>query len=249
MHRILSASGFLLLWAFAATAGEHGVQAPHWSYEGKSGPAHWAELGPGFTACSSGKNQSPLNLTNFMEAELPPIPFDYSSVGNQVVNTGHSVQINFRPGSFISIDGRRFELKQVHFHTPSENTINGKRFPMEAHFVHADAKGNLAVVALMFEQGMENAQLARALRDVPRAEGGMIAPSNPVSAASLLPEARDYYRYEGSLTTPPCSEGVRWIVLKHFAEATTAQLQLIHKVLGHDNSRPVQDAGARVVLQ
>jgi carbonic anhydrase len=141
-----------------------------------------------------------------------------------------------------------FELKQVHFHSPSENTIDGKSFPMEAHFVHADAKGNLAVLALMFEEGASNAVLEKVWPKVPLAENGQAALSPAIDAADLLQANRDYYRYNGSLTTPPCSEGVRWLVLKHAAQATSEQLGVVGKAIGHPNNRPVQPLGARPVL-
>lgn len=142
-----------------------------------------------------------------------------------------------------------FALKQFHFHSPSENTIRGRSFPMEAHLVHVDGKGNLAVVALMFEEGEGNAVLEKIWQKVPKVENGKEALRPEVSAAELLGRNRDYYRYSGSLTTPPCSEGVRWLVLKHPAKASAEQLGLLVRTLGHPNNRPVQPVGAREVLQ
>jgi carbonic anhydrase len=147
------------------------------------------------------------------------------------------------------VDGADFELKQFHFHSPSENTIKGRSFPMEAHFVHADAKGNLAVVALMFEESASNKLLEQVWPHVPKVENGKTELDPLVSANDLLHADRDYYRYEGSLTTPPCSEGVHWFVLKRAAKADIGQLLLVHEVLGQANNRPVQPVGARAVLQ
>lgn len=222
--------------------------APHWDYAGDMGPEHWSTLAPEFGACG-GVNQSPIDLDNFIEAELPPIAFDYKAGGHEVVNNGHTILVNYNAGSSISLDGIEFQLKQFHFHAPSENRIDGKSFPMEAHFVHADPAGNLAVVALMFEQGDSNLALGKVWKRIPGREGVPRALSPEVAAADLLPANRDYYRYSGSLTIPPCSEGVRWLVLKQPVTASGQQLRELTKALGHPNNRPVQPVGARPVLQ
>lgn len=238
---------------FAATAVPASTQEagapPHWGYEGEVGPDHWAQFESDFGACSSGRNQSPIDLDRFIDADLPPIRFDYKPGGHQVVNNGHAVQVNYSEGSSIIVDDTVFALKQFHFHSPSENTIRGRSFPMEAHLVHVDGKGNLAVVALMFEEGQSNAVLEKIWPKVPKVEEGKEALRPEVSAADLLGPDRDYYRYSGSLTTPPCSEGVRWLVLKHPASASAEQLGLLGKVLGHPNNRPLQSVGARAVLE
>ncbi len=232
-----------------AAVAQEGAHPPHWGYAGEVGPEHWAEFESDFGACSSGKNQSPVDLSSFIEAELPPIAFDYKPGGHEVVNNGHAVQVNYNAGSSITIDSTVFELKQFHFHSPSENTINGKSFPMEAHFVHADAKGNLAVVALMFGEGASNKVLEKVWPQVPQGEEDKASLATPVAAAELLPSDRDYYRYSGSLTTPPCSEGVRWLVLKKVATASKAQIDLFTKTVGHPNNRPLNPVNARTVLK
>ena len=221
----------------------------HWGYQGEVGPQHWQEFESDFGTCSSGRNQSPVDLGSFIEADLPRIAFDYKPGGNEVVNNGHAVQVHYEAGSKIAVDGADFLLKQIHFHSPSENTIEGRSYPMEGHFVHVDAKGNLAVLALMFEEGGSNKVLEQVWPQVPRAEGGKADLATPIAAADLLHADRDYYRYDGSLTTPPCSEGVRWFVLKRPAKATPEQLRLVREVMGHDNNRPLQPLGARVVLK
>lgn len=238
----------LLVSISPSSAAQNAEHPRHWGYEGEVGPEHWAEFEADFGECSTGRNQSPVDLANFIHADLPQIAFDYKPGGHQVVNNGHAVQVNYNAGSSITVDSTVFELKQFHFHSPSENTINGRSFPMEAHFVHADAKGNLAVVALMFEEGTSNAVLDQVWPKVPQVENGKDALQPEVSAADLLPANRDYYRYSGSLTTPPCSEGVRWLVLKQPAKATAAQLGVVGKALGQANNRPVQPVGARAIL-
>ena len=232
-----------------AVSAQQTTHPAHWGYSGEVGPEHWAEFESDFGACSSGRNQSPIDLRNFIEAELPPIKFDYKAGGHQVVNNGHAVQVNYLPGSSITVDSTVFALKQFHFHTPSENTIDGKSFPLEAHFVHVDAKGNLAVVALMFEAGASNKVLEQIWPQVPEEEGGEQTLAPQVAAADLLQANRDYYRFSGSLTTPPCSEGVLWLVLKQPVEATDGQFAVPRKAIGHPNNRPVQPVGARPVLQ
>lgn len=248
MKASVVATACLLASLSMSSTAQEGAHPAHWGYSGEVGPEHWAEIEPDYGVCSSGRNQSPIDLSGFIDADLPKIDFDYRPGGHQVVNNGHAIQVNYNPGSSIKVDSTTFELKQFHFHSPSENTINGKSFPMEAHFVHADAKGNLAVVALMFEEGESNKVLERIWPQVTQVLNGQKALRPEVSAADLLHADRDYYRYSGSLTTPPCSEGVRWFVLKHPARATAEQLGIVGKAIGHPNNRPVQPVGARPVL-
>jgi len=249
MNASLRIVGLLLVSGGMAFAAEHaGSAAPHWDYAGKLGPEHWAALDPAFTACA-GRNQSPVDLGHFIEAALPPIAFNYKAGGHDVINNGHTIQVDYHQGSSIAIDNDVFALKQFHFHAPSENHIDGKSFPIEAHFVHADAHGNLAVVAVMFVQGAGNPALETLWSHLPAKADDRNNLSPEVAAAGLLPANRDYYRYEGSLTTPPCSEGVRWFVLKQPVTASAAQISRLVKALGHANNRPVQPIGARVVLK
>lgn len=234
--------GMLLFSASAFAAGTH------WEYSGKAGPDNWAKLSPEYGACA-GKNQSPVNLTGFIEAELKPIAFDYQEGGAEILNNGHTVQVNALPGSSISVDGVRFDLKQFHFHAPSENLIDGKAFPMEAHLVHADKDGNLVVVAVMMTEGAANGGVAKAWAQMPKKEGDRSSLSSRVSPLELLPAKRDYYRFNGSLTTPPCSEGVRWLVMKKPVSASKAQIAEFAHVMHHANNRPVQAMNARAVLK
>jgi len=159
------------------------------------------------------------------------------------------VQVNAAPGSAIEVDGATFELRQFHFHAPSENLIDGKSFPLEAHLVHADKDGNLAVVAVMFDQGDANKALAAAWPQMPLHGGEKAALNLPVAPLELLPADRDYYRFNGSLTTPPCTEGVRWLVMKHAVSASAEQIAQFKHVMHHPNSRPVQAVNARPVLK
>lgn len=220
----------------------------HWSYSGEGGPEQWAKLTPEYGTCA-GKNQSPINLTGFISAKLKPIKFNYQAGGNEVLNNGHTIQVNYAAGSRITVDGAPFELKQFHFHAPSENLINGKSYPLEGHFVHADKDGNLAVVTVMFKEGAENPALAKIWSAMPKAGGEKAALPSPFAAAKLLPAKRDYYRFNGSLTTPPCSEGVRWLVMKQAVYASKEQVEAFAHVMHHPNNRPVQAVNARPVLK
>jgi carbonic anhydrase len=232
---------------FGASAAISASEA-HWGYSGAEAPEHWAKLSPENAACA-GQNQSPIDLTGMIEAELEPIRFSYQAGGNEVIHNGHTVQVNYAHGSTITVDGVSFELVQFHFHAPSENRIEGKSFPLEAHFVHADKDKNLAVVALMFEEGAENPALAQIWSRMPAHAGEKTSLPSPARAEDLLPANRDYYRYSGSLTTPPCSEGVRWLVLKQPVAASQKQIDAFSHVLHDPNNRPVQPLHGRPVLK
>lgn len=221
----------------------------HWGYSGHEGPEYWGKLDPKFTSCSEGKNQSPINLTGMIEGELLPLTFNYQAGGNEILNNGHTIQVNYIHGSSITVNGEQFELKQFHFHAPSENTIEGTSYPMEAHFVHADKNGNLAVIALMFKRGDKNAELEKAWIEMPEKAGEQKVIPNRLDANILLPQNRDYYRFNGSLTTPPCSEGVWWFVIKQNATASKEQIEHFSHTMHHPNNRPVQPVHARMIIK
>ena len=223
--------------------------AQHWSYEGEAGPQNWSKVDAKFAMCALGKNQSPIDLAGPVKASLQPLAMDYKQGATDIVNNGHTVQVNFGAGSNLTVDGKSFELKQFHFHSPSENKINGKQFPLEAHLVHADKDGNLAVVAVMFNEGADDTFISKLWSAMPDKAGGKNSLPTALSAKDLLPKDRGYYRFDGSLTTPPCSEGVRWLVMKAPATASKAQVEKFSKTLGFANNRPIQPVNARVVLQ
>jgi carbonic anhydrase len=222
----------------------------HWGYTGHEGPEHWGELSEKFQMCGIGKNQSPINITASTEAELAPITFNYTKNATEMLNNGHTIQVNVADGDRISIEGNDYWLKQFHFHTPSENHIDGKSFPLEAHFVHADRNGNLAVIGVMFKEGAENKTLAKLWNKMPK-EADKNVPCSATAAEinALLPKNRDYYRFNGSLTTPPCSEGVKWMVLKEPLTISKAQVEEFLHIMHHPNNRPIQAINARPVLK
>ncbi len=172
-----------------------------------------------------------------------------SSDLQEIENNGHTIQVNFPAGSSLNLDGHVYTLKQFHFHTTSENTIDGKSFPLEGHFVHADDKGNLAVVAVMFDQGSANSDLAQLWQSMPMKANEKVQMQKAFNAAQLLPKEQTYYRFNGSLTTPPCTEGVTWLVLKTALTISAEQVAQFEKAVGGHNNRPVQPINARPILK
>jgi carbonic anhydrase len=227
----------------------YGSDEVHWGYSGKGEPENWAKLDGQFMTCGSGKNQSPVNIVNAVEAVLAPIEFQYNDTQLQILNNGHTIQVNYGQGSHIAIDGKTFDLLQFHFHSPSENQIDGSAFPLEAHLVHRDAGGNLAVLAVMLIKGQPNPLIETLWRSMPREPGkDETVTSDTINAMALLPADRSYFRYNGSLTTPPCSEGVRWMVLRTPVQVSAAQVELFLSTI-QENARPVQPINARVILK
>jgi carbonic anhydrase len=232
-------------------ASESHHEEHHWDYVGTYSPEHWGEVDEKSFMCGVGRNQSPINITKSVEVhgDLEPIGFKYVSKAKDVVNNGHTIQVNIDNGSTITVDGMEFELKQFHFHTPSENQIEGKSFPLEAHFVHAAKDGSLAVLAVMFDDGAENPILKKVWDAMPHKIGGHAHITlDAKDLNDFLPAKKEYFRFEGSLTTPPCTEGVRWFVLKNHDYASKEQVAQFLKVLHHHNNRPVQSIGARKVI-
>ena len=180
---------------------------------------------------------------------MESIKFEYKALANNFTNNGHTVQVNFGTGSSISIDDKSFELKQFHFHTPSENHIDGKNYPMEVHLVHASEDGALAVVGAMFTEGKSNPFVKTLVSNLPKkAKDDNDLSKAKFNANDMLPENRDYYRFTGSLTTPPCSEGVRWLVLKTPIQASKDELTAFSAIMGNNN-RPLQTIHAREILK
>lgn len=219
------------------------AHAANWGYEGNHGPEHWGEFA---SECAQGKNQSPIDIHSATQAELAKLQLDYQGKVVALTNNGHTLQTSIEGENVLTIDGKAFALKQFHFHTPSENHVDGKSYPLEAHYVHADEQGNLAVVAVFFEQGKANPALANLLENVPERDQN-VAIRAPFDANALIPSDKDYYRFNGSLTTPPCSEGVRWLVIKDPQSISAEQIAQFEHVMG-ENNRPVQPLNARMVL-
>ncbi|MGA2608537.1 MAG: carbonic anhydrase family protein [Terriglobia bacterium] len=233
--------------AFAQTPAT--APAHHWSYSGPGSPAHWGDLDPDFALCKDGKRQSPINIKKARKADLPPIQFDYKPTPLRIVNNGHSIQINYGPGSTIMIGGKQYMLVQFHFHRPSEEEIGGKHFEMVVHMVHKDDAGNAAVVAVLLKSGNESPFIQKLWDNLPKeADKEMVVTNVTVNIAELLPANQNYYSFAGSLTTPPCSEGVSWYVLKTPVEVSARQVAAFAKFYP-DNARPIQPTNGREIWE
>jgi len=233
-------------------AEKHAEKTFHWGYSGKEGPEFWGNLSTSYSTCKTGSNQSPIDIQgSLLDAKLPEIPFDYKMLTpSTIINNGHTVQVNIWSGGEITVDGIKFKLKQFHFHTPSENKIKGQNFPLEAHFVHVSEDKKIAVVAILFSPGAEDATLTNLWKKLPMNKGD----EEKLDSHSLKPlemerKLSNYYRFNGSLTTPPCTEGVRWIVMKRPFSVSKEEVEKLQKALKHPNNRPVQPLNARVVIE
>ncbi len=239
--RFLFAAAFTLglgLAALNVQAGDHS-HAPHWGYEGEGGPEKWGHMSSDFKACSEGRTQSPIDLSNATPEALSEIKFNYKASKLNVVNNGHTVQVNYDGGSSIEVDGSEYKLVQFHFHTPSEHTVDGKSYGNEMHLVHKNDKGELAVVGVLIDKGTENAAYKAIWSNLPAKANDKKSADVDINASELLPGEKSYFTYAGSLTTPPCSESVKWIVLKSPIQMSEAQIAEIQKIM-HKNNRPVQ---------
>jgi carbonic anhydrase len=225
------------------------VGAPHWEYSGEQGPANWGKLRRDYAICDLGQRQSPIDIVETHKQKLPEIQFQYRSAPLRLVNDGHTVRVRMANGSRIVLGKDSYALQQFHFHVPGGDRIQGREYGMAAHFVHKSSAGRLAVVVVLFRQGGENAALASLWPKIPaRADGERLFPEFTLDATQLLPAARGYYAYEGSLTAPPCTEGVYWMVLKQPLELSAEQLARYSKMFPN-NSRPVQPLHGRVVKE
>lgn len=242
--------GSVLLGGVIATAAIAGEGHSHWGYQGHQGPAHWGELNENFATCKTGQVQSPINLKfdALKKASLGDIQFIYKDIEPEIINNGHTIQVNYGNGSAMKVNGQKFGLAQFHFHTPSENTVNGKHYPMEMHLVHKNDQGDLAVVGVFFKEGKHNPELDKAWKKMPQKGGSkqMLAGVS-LNAANLLPGDKQFSHFMGSLTTPPCSEGVNWFVMQEPIEASKEQIAQFNKVIG-DNARPTQPLNNRKVV-
>ena len=230
------------------TSEPHAGKETHWSYEGAGGPEHWGQLRADFSQCSNGKRQSPIDIRDGIAVDLEPIAFDYKPTGFSVIDNGHTVQVNVAPGNAIRILGRRYELLQFHFHRPSEERINGRQFDMVVHLVHKDSEGRLAVVAVLLDRGSTHPLIQTVWANLPLEKMELLPAQVQIDPSQLLPESRLYYTYMGSLTTPPCSEGVLWMVLKSPVQASTQQINIFSRLYPM-NARPVQPLQGRLIKE
>ncbi len=226
-----------------------GPVAPgHWSYGGEAGPAHWSDLAPENKPCAAGLQQSPVDLTSALPAGIgAPRAHWQPAHGGMIVNNGHTIQVDVADGGSVTLDGKDYFLRQFHFHHPSEHTIDGKQFPLEVHFVHAAKDGDLAVIGVMFMEGSANPNLDAIWATAPVKEG-KAAVAFDIDPSNFVPTASPAFRYEGSLTTPPCSETVHWTVMAAPQTISPSQITAFSTLFPW-NARPVQPLNRRYILK
>ena len=222
--------------------------APHWDYTGAAAPERWGNLSPDFRVCSLGMEQTPVDLTGAIRAEAGAVEPNFQPMPLRIVNNGHTIQVNCPPGSTTKINGATYDLAQFHFHHPSEHLLNGSRFDLECHFVHRNAAGDLAVVGVFLRPGAANAALEPIWQAMPAKEGPEVQTAATIRPADLLPRDRAYFRYFGSLTTPPCSEGVLWTVYRDPIEISREQVVRFAQLFPA-NARPVMPLNRRFLLE
>jgi len=238
--------GYMLELAMAEPAMQHA--SIHWDYEGAGGPENWSRLDQKNKACAMGERQSPIDIKEGIKVDLEPIKFNYRPSTFRIVDNGHTVQVEVGESS-ISLTGKTYELVQFHFHRPSEEKVNGQRFDMVAHLVHKADDGQLAVVAVLLEHGSENAFIQTLWNNMPLEKDLPVAPPTTlVDLNTLLPTSRNYYTYMGSLTTPPCSEGVLWLVMKQPIQVSQDQINIFSR-LYKNNARPIQPTSGRLIKE
>ena len=248
-----------MLMCITGCAIQSHTEKAEWGYEAENGPDVWGQLSPEYILCAEGRHQSPIDLVNATPAKLPPILYEYHAMTDlNIRNTGHTIEVAYPEGNWIEVDGTRYQLLQFHFHAPSEHTVAGKLFDMEMHLVHGSEEGNLAVVGLLIEKGSHNFAFDPVWAHLPAAPGETqhitvdVDPRFMLSAngqvEDIAPSYLDScYRYDGSLTTPPCSEDVKWIVLTTPIEMSETQIAAFKAII-HDNNRPVQPLNGRKLL-
>jgi carbonic anhydrase len=224
-----------------------------WSYSGETGPENWAEISEDYALCKTGKNQSPVNidLKATASADKKGIKFNYGLIiPDSIVNNGKFIQADVSMGTDITVDDIEFELKSLQFHMPSENTVDGQHFPMEVQFVHESKKKELAYVSMMFIPGRQNRLLSKILEELPAEVGKEEHLSgNSLRSIEMRKKLDSYYRYNGSMTTPPCSEGVRWFIMKQNQSLSKEQYAAFKAAMKEDNNRPVQPLNARIIME
>ncbi len=234
----------------AAAASMAGVApgAARWDYSGSAGPEAWSQLKPEFGKCATGARQSPIDIREGIRVDLDPVAFDYKASAFRVVDNGHTVQVDVAPGNSIEVLGRRYELIQFHFHRPSEERVNGKQYDMVVHLVHRDLDGRVAIVAVLLDRGSALQAVQTVWNNLPLEKGEEVAARTTLDPNELLPSSRNYYTYMGSLTTPPCSEGVLWIVMKTPMPISAEQIGIFARLYPM-NARPLQAAAGRLIKE
>jgi carbonic anhydrase len=231
--------------AILAAAPKHGTV---WSYEGELGPANWSKINVDWARCGMGNRQSPIDLRDGIKVNLEQIAFDYHLSSFNEVNNGHTIQVTVGGGNFITVGNQTYELQQFHFHRPSEEKINGKGTEMVMHLVHKSAEGKFAIVAVLLERGQPHGLMQTNWDNLPLEKQEVVSPSVVIDPKDALPASREYFTYMGSMTEPPCTEGVLWLVFKQPRQASPAQMALFSRLYPL-NARPVQSTSGRMIKE
>lgn len=247
IHRFTLITLLVIVLTACASKNEQ-VTPPHWTYEGEEGPEHWGEIDPSYAVCGTGTHQSPIDISTPSEKDLANIVFHYESSQVNILNNGHTVQVNYDAGSYIELDSVRYDLLQFHYHAPSEHVIDGKSFPAEIHIVHKNAEGKLAVVGILLQVGAENEAYQPFIENLPAEKSDIYDAGVEINANKFLPNTQTTFRYSGSLTTPPCSEGVNWLVMTNPVELSSEQLSKLEELF-ENNNRPLQEFNDRIITE
>jgi len=223
-------------------------RSDQWSYEGDTGPAKWGKINPAWAKCDTGNRQSPIDIRDGIKVDLEPLEFAYGASGFNVLNNGHTVQVNLAPGNRFTLTGRTYELQEFHFHRPSEEKVDGRGFDMVAHLVHKDEEGRQAVIAVLIENGTQHPGIQTVWNNLPLEKHQPLAPVIQFDPAAMLPQGRQYYTFKGSRTMPPCDEGVLWIVMKEPIQASKQQLDIFARLYPM-NARPIQALSGRLIKE
>ncbi len=222
--------------------------ATHWDYEGENGPLQWGRINPAWSQCESGKRQSPIDIRDGIRVDLEPIGIDYKPARFSVLDNGHTIQVNLGAGNTITVGGKMYELVQFHFHRPSEERINGRSFSMVVHLVHKNADGKLAVIAAMITDGAASPLVQTIWNNLPLEKNEATSSSMTIDMNQMLPVQREYYTYMGSLTSPPCVEGVLWLVMKEPIQLSAQQMAIFARLYPM-NARPIQPGSGRLIKE
>lgn len=242
---VITTVTFGLLFSFSQLTEASGSGA-HWGYTGHEGPNNWGNLAPEYILCKDGKHQSPIDISHAVKSNLQPIKTHYKSTPVKVINNGHTIQVNYKPGSYMTIGSHRYELLQFHFHSPSENTVNGQAFDMEMHLVHKADNGEIAVLSVLLKKGKENTALQKIWDNMPASANQTKSSNQSINVTELLPSKKSYWQFTGSFTTPPCTEDVVWNVLQNSPTVSESQVKKFLSTIGED-ARPVQPVNGRTI--
>lgn len=234
--------------AAAAVAAAKPKNGTHWTYEGEFGPENWSKINTAWASCNTGNRQSPIDLRDGLKVDLEQVTFDYHPSSFNEIDNGHTIQVNVAGGNFLTVGGTTYELQQFHFHRPGEERINGKGTEMVVHLVHKSYDGKTAVLAVLLERGVANPMIQTVWNNLPLEKLTTVTPSIVLDVNEILPARRDYFTYMGSLTEPPCTENVLWIVMKQPMTASPQQMALFSRLYPF-NARPIQPSNGRMVKE